>query len=216
MCSILSITPEPINKCLPYLSEEYILNQVSLFLNNRPYNFVDEKILLFYLVKNGISYDLDADCGPYLGEYDFLNRKVRISTSLNASISRQRFTLAHEIGHAVLHRQLDRYIAKAIDYNLDCITGCSKWQLRLELQANLFASYLLMPYNAFINFVMELKLSYGIPLERPFFLDNQMCNIEICHDAISKIAKHFNVSFIAAKKRMIHDKLLVEKTIFQL
>lgn len=47
MCSILSITPEPINKCLPYLSEEYILNQVSLFLNNRPYNFVDEKILLF-------------------------------------------------------------------------------------------------------------------------------------------------------------------------
>ena len=67
-----------------------------------------------------------------------------------------------------------------------------------------------------INFVMELKLSYGIPLERPFFLDNQMCNIEICHDAISKIAKHFNVSFIAAKKRMIHDKLLVEKTIFQL
>ena len=214
MCSILSITPEPINKCLPYLSEEYILNQVSLFLNNRPYNFVDEKILLFYLVKNGISYDLDADCGPYLGEYDFLNRKVRISTSLNASISRQRFTLAHEIGHAVLHRQLDRYIAKAIDYNLDCITGCSKWQLRLELQANLFASYLLMPYNAFINFVMELKLSYGIPLERPFFLDNQMCNIEICHDAISKIAKHFNVSFIAAKKRMIHDKLLVEKTIF--
>lgn len=216
MCSILSITPEPINKCLPYLSEVCILDQVSSFLNNRAYNSIDENILLFYMIKNGISYDLDADCGPYLGEYDFLNRKVRVSASLNDIITRQRFTLAHEIGHAVLHRQLYKYITKAIDYDLDCITGCSKWQLRLELQANLFASYLLMPYNAFINFVMELKLSYGIPLARPFFLDNQMCNIEICHDAISKIAKHFNVSFIAAKNRMIHEKLLVEKSVFQL
>lgn len=207
ICNILDITPHPISECLPYLSDKCIKDSVSEFLNNRPYNIIDEKILLFYLIRRGISYDLNADCGSYLGEYDFLNRKIRIATDLNNCKTRQRFTLAHETGHAILHQKLYKHISKAMDYNLDCITG-SKWQIRLETQANLFASYLLMPHIAFINYVMELKLSYEIPYSQPFYLDKQTYNISLCNEAISTIAKHFNVSFLAAKKRLVYEKLL--------
>lgn len=54
---------------------------------------------------------------------------------------RQRFTLAHEIGHFLLHREM---IASGIT---DSIMYRSTLSSQKEVEANKFASWLLMPYS---------------------------------------------------------------------
>lgn len=60
---------------------------------------------------------------------------------------RQRFTLGHEIGHAILH--LETIIARGEEVSCDG-TG------RMELEANYFAACLLIPSQALTRFVAEI------------------------------------------------------------
>lgn len=55
------------------------------------------------------------------------------------SYERQRFTIAHEIGHIILHHKVGETINE-VDYRT-----CDKEFSRKEFQANAFASALLMP-----------------------------------------------------------------------
>ena len=63
---------------------------------------------------------------------------------------RQRFTVAHEIGHWLLHRGSREAFAHAGPQ-----TG------RYEREANTFAAELLMPHNAFLEAVWELNADVG-------------------------------------------------------
>lgn len=56
--------------------------------------------------------------------------------------NRQRFTLAHEIGHVLLHAGEDRVF---VDRRFFRNAGSSKGELREEIEANAFAASLLMP-----------------------------------------------------------------------
>jgi Zn-dependent peptidase ImmA (M78 family) len=64
---------------------------------------------------------------------------------------RQRFTLAHEIGHYILHRDL---IGDGI---VDDAMYRSKLDSYLETQANQYAAFVLMPPALFKNFAGELQ-----------------------------------------------------------
>ena len=67
-----------------------------------------------------------------------------IGVNQNQSTVRQRFTVAHEIGHFVLHRdQAELFIDKTYVAFRSSETGFS--QDRSEIQANQFAAALLMP-----------------------------------------------------------------------
>merc|ERR1711916_51690 len=61
------------------------------------------------------------------------------------SFERQRFTIAHEIGHIILHHNIDEEISE-VDYR----TSDRQFN-RKEFQANAFASALLMPKNEAIK-----------------------------------------------------------------
>jgi Zn-dependent peptidase ImmA (M78 family) len=72
------------------------------------------------------------------------------------SKKRQRFTIAHELGHYVLHREKENFFVdkdflvkyrSSKSYNSD--------EIRLEQQANAFAAAILMPKN----FIMEYLLA---------------------------------------------------------
>lgn len=62
------------------------------------------------------------------------------------------FTLAHEIGHAVLHPQSDR-----VDYRSVTQDHLSKEARVLEREANVFAFELVLPYPEFIDDYRELN-----------------------------------------------------------
>ena len=211
-CHLLDITPGPIAKYIPYLTNEQIRQKARDFLCRREYTKVNDIHLLFYAINSNIIIDKDADCGNIIGEYDFLDNKVYVSCLLKDDKHRQRFTLAHELGHALLHREaLKGIIKKASDLDLDDFSGSAKWEQRLELQANLFASYLLMPQKPFVNVAITIKSKLDIRLDQPFYLDRQKCNIHDSNLAITTLSNYFNVSKKAVKVRLLQEHLLVEQ-----
>lgn len=87
-----------------------------------------------------ISYDLGDDISGLL-----ISKKDSTVIGVNPleSMVRQRFTIAHEIGHYILHRdKADLFVDK--DY---IVLKRSGEKSNLELEANAFAASLLMPFE---------------------------------------------------------------------
>lgn len=101
----------------------------------------------------------------------------RIGINLNISYApRRNFTLAHEIGHFIGHRILQDAFYCTFD-NLNDFQNSG-----LELEANEFASHLLMPPDILRTF------------------DKEQC---FCHQTVSELSTMLNVSRAAAAYRWI-------------
>lgn len=116
---------------------------------------------------------------PYDGELSgmHLRRKGRSVIGVNASHpeTRQRFTLAHEIGHMILHPDADFHIDDAFPVrfrNARSSTGDDE----AEVEANQFAAELLMPEDVLRKHVRALAGSAAV------------------EDAIAELAAKFDVS----------------------
>ncbi len=85
-----------------------------------------------------------------------------VITSNKTTYFRRRFTLAHELGHIVLHHYLDKedYIKKTKD---------------IEGQANLFASAFLMPHRAFVESVHKRTFSELLSLKKQWGVSIAAC-----------------------------------------
>jgi Zn-dependent peptidase ImmA (M78 family) len=82
----------------------------------------------------GIEVTEFGDDSEYAGVADLLGDQARIGLKKSDSESRRRFTLAHELGHIVLHQHKVRFRdAQNTPFNQE------------EAQANRFAAELLMP-----------------------------------------------------------------------
>lgn len=116
-------------------------------------------------------------------EYD--NFKKVIVVNAKDSNSRKRFTIAHELGHYILHKtdEMDYYAHR--ENNAD---SCSP----KEIEANSFASEILMPAHL-VNNVLE---NYG--LKEAGFSD----------EMISCISREFFVSQAAAEVRLTKLNLI--------
>lgn len=66
--------------------------------------------------------------------------------------------------------------------------------LRLEIQANKFAVYLLIPEKLFIAHYALKHKQLNIPRFPYLYLDNQPCNIKDCLRIFSHLGSLFNVS----------------------
>ncbi len=100
-------------------------------------------------------WDASSDSGSLIvrGENDF-----DIFVAKDTSVARDRFTIAHELGHYVLHYLLplkkegiDRAVLKAERYGSD----------RTEWEANWFAAAFLMPEREFKKQATKLKKNYS-------------------------------------------------------
>lgn len=85
------------------------------------------------------------------------------------SIERNRFTIAHELGHYVLHRESGKKLqaARLINASND----------RAEWEANWFAAGFLMPKSAFIEKFDELE-GHPVALARHFRVSVQSAKIQ--------------------------------------
>lgn len=87
-----------------------------------------------------------------------------------------RFTLAHEIGHYQLHKNYDPVFFHTLN---------KKERDRIEIQANKFASYILMPHNSFCaKYQKHNRLTDNI------------------YDVVNALSQEFNVSKQAIKLRI--------------
>lgn len=142
-------------------------------------NYYGIKVFKEYL-KNDVSGFIVVQKENYK---DYGTNKVIVVNSLDTA-ARQRFTIAHELGHYILHKGNDELYAHR-DVGANNAT---------EREANVFASNLLMPENFVKSFLNNLKEDYW-----GFISDTQK---------ILSVAEKFAVSNLAAKVRLEQLKLI--------
>lgn len=162
-----------------------------------------------------------ADLGheAILGQIDIEDKIIRINENLDTSAypnkeGRFNYTLGHEAGHWVLHRS---YVEKEITESLfeekkEKIILCRQQEqkARVEVQADMFASFLLMPARkVFDQFVEETGRPNGLDInafvwgmrQERNFMDREFpspfyipSDEDILLHAFADLAKRFKVS----------------------
>ncbi|SFN94842.1 ImmA/IrrE family metallo-endopeptidase [Xenorhabdus japonica] len=162
--------------------------------------------------------------GEILGIMDVKSNTIKITNKLEKNSHRWRFTLAHEIGHYILH---SNFIAEKYDlysevesnffWNENDINIKNSVKNRLEWQANMFANCILMPRHEVFNVIKELvkKLQISNFNNGIIYLDNQSCNIHNYNCVIEKLKRTFNVSAAIATIRLKQLRILNDVRIIE-
>lgn len=131
-----------------------------------------------------------------LGSANFGTRSITIN--LHENKNRERFTIAHEIGHFTLGHEkylLSETVAEN-DLLVDETNGLNFHYERLEHQANFFASSLLLPKERLLVLVESWRRSESIVDKGHghIFVDDQPCNFLPYGQLLSELSEHFAVS----------------------
>lgn len=119
---------------------------------------------------------------------DIKNHKAVIGVNETHSQVRQRFTIAHELGHFLLHEGEQLYVDRGVQINLRD-EAASQGTILEEKEANLFAAELLMPAHFLKEDLADLDT---LDLDRD----------------IPKLAEHYKVSTQAMTFRLVYLKYL--------
>lgn len=155
----------------------------------RTYNLNDLPVGVEELAKKMGIQVLAFDLGKDVSGVLYVNQhSASIGYNPSESKLRQRFTIAHEIGHYVLHRtEREVFIDNNNRFSLVKFRSSGSIDVVHEQQANAFAAAILMPQKIILQ---EIKNYYGFDLS-----DN---------GTISELAKRFEVSIPAMSYRILN------------
>lgn len=199
--SIRSIKPK-LQMIVPYLVNSDIELQTESLLDSIGYfsGYVrDDKLSSFVSENYGLSLVLDARLpAGVLGAIDFAKNEISIDVTQCVTKDRARFTLAHELGHYILGHGAYILRERCYDSHLEEKRNdvSIKDIMRLEWQANQFASFLLLPKKQFVRAFQEQARIRGIS-NRGFgalFVDEQSCNKAALNLVTHSLMKQFSVS----------------------
>lgn len=186
---------------VPYVSESSIEKLANIVLSNIDYH--GGKVDLGLACRNhnltvvhSDKFTFDNDGNAILGSMKFDEMALLINKHNNQY--RERFTIAHELGHFVLGHGDYLRSDTVLEKNL-LIADDSSEELnyeRLEYQANIFASLLLLPRAEFM-IELELQRKRLNYIDKGFgyiFVDDQPCNYALYNEFISALSDHFSVS----------------------
>lgn len=173
----------------------------------------------------GVGFDCGCDLGKtprggkVLGTFEFRCRTIRIDVSLVGD-RRFPFTLAHEFGHLVLHRDL---LIRRSDYS-DVDFGDTRRNLEtgrkmlmtprdwLEWQANRFAGALLMPKATFQRALIEAQMEMEIKRNVGYvFVENKPYSLKDFNETLSRVASVYNVNKTNVECRLGDLELLMDR-----
>lgn len=187
--------------CVPYLHENNIITEVENYIINED-EPIDYARLLSIIDSLGFTVQYQTLSNNIYAESDFKLKKVLVASFLQKDQNRLHFTLAHEIGHLVLHSDFcinNDVVSVMSDYESTYSSDDIK---RIEYQANLFASHLLMP-NA--HFLKVYKIYHDEFIRRYYpklHIDSQACNIESSQKLLTAVSSVFQVSKEAVKYKL--------------
>jgi Zn-dependent peptidase ImmA (M78 family) len=133
--------------------------------------------------------------------------QISVFRSAHKNAEQQKFTLAHELGHLLLDH--DKYMSaeycQGADFELESPAQLGVQDImRMEWQANCFASCLLLPRRPFINDFLRLIQQLGIK-DRGFgllYLDEQECNKEAYYHLTDILKSKYKVSRSVVRIRL--------------
>ena len=133
------------------------------------------------IAEHHLGYELDiTDQGlfvdpDFLGGISFEHNTIYVNSSVENHEGRYSFTIAHEIGHHILHKSLYEHLVE--DHSK--ILCRDKQKPLIERQADRFAAALLMPRSLILGFkppqpVRHFKSAIGLAarIKRDAYLDN--------------------------------------------
>ncbi len=177
-------------------------------------DYIADRHKVAFLFDQNLGFD--AAGREILGKLAVNPMQIHVSRTLKENSHRWRFTVAHEIGHFVLHRNLN--LSLIIGTHLETERTQSPTILddepnvhgRLEWQANTFASCLLMRsdpvFKVVVNHLKAQEVNnfgHGI-----VFVDGQACNWRPFLQLVSTLSGQFNVSREAAGYRLAELRIL--------
>lgn len=194
---------------IPFLSSEELKKEAKEIYQLQPLqtNDVAGEVLAKNFPMIEVRYDNLSQ--GLLGTIDLRNNIITLSEDIISDTNRVHFTLAHEIGHLVLHRKFLRKEFSSVDDYIDISILSDKNIKRMEYQANVFASYLLLPERKFYYEVALLFKEYSITKGR-LYLDHQLCNRRNVSLILQRLSRKFQVSQQAIAIRLKNEKLLIE------
>ncbi len=117
-------------------------------------------------------------------------KQVIIGVNSHHAVTRQRFTIAHEIGHLELHKGRPMIVDHVFRANVNFRDPrASRATDAEEIQANQFAAELLMPKQAVVERVARQRRDYPATAEDLL---------------VAELARYFNVSTEALNYRMVN------------
>jgi len=167
-----------------------------------------------YPVRFSFSHDLGRlPTGERIfGTFAVAPLTIRVTSFLPKWSPRFQRTLAHELGHLVLHRKMigkGKYIsrekpivdtARQLRYRETAELSDLGW---VEWQANEFAMCLILPRRYLQVLVCSVQMGLGINRNLgTMYLDEQPCNKRDCHRIVNEIAERS-----AAKKPLLWRRL---------
>ena len=203
---------------IPYLTEkriEEIVERLYSYDIHENYCLDTQKLCEFIQSKYPVKFEFKNLTDGILGKIEF--NPMKISIDKNLEENRLRFTLCHEIGHLILHGKL---LESSIDQKEDNDYSLSlKYYVsdmsnrRLEIQANIFASHLLIPLNPLLKEVSKYFIKERIH-KNYLYLDNQPVNRLLVMNLLNKLSTRFKASNESIKIRLIALNLLKDETNF--
>ena len=139
--------------------------------------------------------------GDVIGGIDFDTNTIIINAAIESHLGRYSFTIAHEIAHHVLHRDL--FLKARSGESIMCRGGTSR--PIEEVQADRFAEALLMPAKTVAKSFKRIKAKRS-------FLKISLTTLATL---IIKDSELSNVSNSAMKIRLIHLDLKLNYRVFQ-
>jgi Zn-dependent peptidase ImmA (M78 family) len=168
--------------------------------------------LIYEAVKPGNQAD------DMLGSIIFKPLQITIYRSADYAKEREKFTLAHELGHYFLShsRYMSGEYLDGADLEVENPPELGvKDIMRMEWQANYFASCLLLPERQFIADFLSVAESFGLK-DRGFgllYLDEQACNLQSFFYVTGVLKEKYKVSREVVKLRLKRMGFLNEHTI---
>lgn len=182
--------------------------------------YIDLSVNPFVIAENqGLQYEVKKLPENQLGRLDLQKEIVTLNDLGYSYYERFRFTMAHELGHYMLHAPLIKQngvvsFGDTDDTISDIITIADEERKRFERQANYFAACLLMPRNLvlilyrFLHFQFVTQ-KYGDPLGPLFYNPNQRETFDSYKNVVVGMAKILNVSITAMELRLTQLNLLL-------
>ena len=157
-----------------------------------------------------------------LGRFNFASREISIDRVLPYDCPRFRWTLCHEMGHLVLHRNLERKLISStkpvfIDTRtqLRFVRTATRSELDwVEWQANKFASALLLPRPLVYTVLTEVQRQLEIPRLGSIYLDDQHHNLVAYLTTLPLVSQRLNVSRTMLRIRFLDLGILVDARSF--
>ena len=214
-------------KDVPYLKNNEIENKSNQIINEY-FKSINKKIEMpipVFDIVEYLGYDLDFRCDGIYSDTNILggliidDKRIELNEILTKQEGRMNFTVAHEIGHIILHLPLFLNEKNKIFQrkNILCrkdqgIYGNNK--KLIEIHADKFASYLIMPSDKVLNTFNRLyKKPIHIEKEKRSFIDilfkrKKDNNIYTIARKMIESGNFLNVSKLAMINRLIGLKMI--------